>query len=155
LPCGFCLITVARDRDSDSERLFYFGRVSFFTVARDSRRLLYFGRVILWSPYVVGRPYIFSCCDFYLSFFPGLISATGDWMSTWCGLSANLECMSEMCGTRLAANTGRKKSSFWHHRTTLSGCIFATKARIHNRKKTCLAAIPPPHVLVIWRTSAY
>jgi len=24
-----------------------------------------------------------------------------------CGLSANLECMSEMCGTRLAGNTER------------------------------------------------
>jgi len=27
---------------------------------------------------------------------------------TWCGLSANLECRSEMCCTRLAENTGRK-----------------------------------------------
>jgi len=27
---------------------------------------------------------------------------------TWCGLSANLECRSEMCGTRLAENTGCK-----------------------------------------------
>jgi len=38
----------------------------------------------------------------------------------------------------LAANTGRKKSCqkspFWHHRTTLSGHIFATKALIDNRK---------------------
>ena len=45
-----------------------------------------------------------------------------------------------MCGTRLAANTGRKKSSFWHHRTTLSGYIFATKACIHNRKKNLLSS---------------
>jgi len=28
---------------------------------------------------------------------------------TWCGLSANLECMSEMCGTRLTENAGPKK----------------------------------------------
>jgi len=28
---------------------------------------------------------------------------------TWCDLSANLECRSEMHCTRLAANTGRKK----------------------------------------------
>jgi len=27
---------------------------------------------------------------------------------TWCGLSANLECISEMCCTRLAENTGYK-----------------------------------------------
>ena len=46
--------------------------------------------------------------------------------------------MSETCGTRLAANTGRKKSSkspSGHHRTTSSGYIFATKARIDNREK--------------------
>jgi len=30
-----------------------------------------------------------------------------------------------------------QKSPFGHHRTTLSGYIFATKARIDNRKKTC------------------
>jgi len=54
---------------------------------------------------------------------------------TWCGLSANLECRSEMCCTRLAENTGCKKSPSWHHRTILSGYIFATKARIDNRKK--------------------
>ena len=34
-----------------------------------------------------------------------------------------------------SANTGRKNSPFWHHRTTLSGCIFAAKACIDNRKK--------------------
>jgi len=28
---------------------------------------------------------------------------------TWCGLSTNLECRSEMCCTRLAANAGPKK----------------------------------------------
>jgi len=31
---------------------------------------------------------------------------------TWCGLSANLECMSEMCCTRLAENTGRKNRHY-------------------------------------------
>ena len=40
----------------------------------------------LWSPYVIGRPYIFSCCFFFffflLLFFPRLISAVGDWMFT-------------------------------------------------------------------------
>ena len=38
---------------------------------------------------------------------------------------------------RLTVNTGRKsrqKSASGHHRTTLSGYIFATKARIDNRK---------------------
>jgi len=31
----------------------------------------------------------------------------------------------------------RKKSPSAHHRTTLSGCVFATEACIDNRKKTC------------------
>jgi len=35
---------------------------------------------LLWSPYVIGRTIIFSCCDLF--FFPRLISAVGDWMST-------------------------------------------------------------------------
>jgi len=56
---------------------------------------------------------------------------------TRCGLSANLECRSQMYCTRLAESTGRKKSPFWHHRTTLSSCIFAAKACIDNRKKNC------------------
>jgi len=39
-----------------------------------------------------------------------------------------------MCCTRLAENTGRKKSPFGHHRTSLIGYIFATKACIDNRE---------------------
>jgi len=41
---------------------------------------------LLWPPYVIGADIIFLPCDFYLlsssSFFPRLISAVGDWMST-------------------------------------------------------------------------
>ena len=37
----------------------------------------------------------------------------------------------------------RQKSPAEHHRTNLSGYIFATKAGIDNRQKTCLAAICP------------
>ena len=40
-----------------------------------------------------------------------------------------------MCCTRLAGNAGPKKSPSGHHRTTLSGYIFAIKAHIDNRKK--------------------
>jgi len=67
--------------------------------------------------------------------------------------SANLECMSEMFCTRLAENTGRKKSPSRHHRTTLSGCVFATKACINNREKA-VKQQSRPHVPAIWRTSA-
>jgi len=54
---------------------------------------------------------------------------------TWCGLSANLECMSEICCTWFAHNTDHKNSPSVHHRTTLSGYIFATKACIDSWKK--------------------
>jgi len=46
-------------------------------------------------------------------FFPRLFSPVGEigclpYFHTWCGLSANLECMSEMCCAWLAGNAGRK-----------------------------------------------
>jgi len=84
---------------------------------------------------------VVSSSSFFF-FFPRLILAVGDWMflpylSTRCGLSANLGCSSETCCTRLAGNTGpnkRQNSPSGHHRTNLSGYIFATKAHIDNRK---------------------
>jgi len=78
-------------------------------------------------------------------FFPRLFSAVADWMytvpyfRTCCDLSANLGCRSETCCTRLAEKCTTQKiaknSPSAHHRTTLSGYIFATKARIDNEKK--------------------
>jgi len=57
-------------------------------------------------------------------------------------VSANLECRSDMCCTWLAENTGcknyAKKLPSEHHRTTLSSCIFATKACIDNWKNNLL-----------------
>ena len=41
--------------------------------------LLHGTLVLLWSPYVIGRPYVVTI---FLSFFPRLISAVGDRMST-------------------------------------------------------------------------
>ena len=49
------------------------------------------------------------------------ITAVGHWMSTtWCGLSANLECMSEMCCTPLAENTGRQNEAKSRHLRTIA-----------------------------------
>ena len=70
----------------------------------------------LWPPYEIGQAIIFLPCGFFLSFFvfssPHLSGRRLDvlpYFHTWCDLSANLECMSEMCCTRLTGNTGRKK----------------------------------------------
>jgi len=64
---------------------------SFFMAALRSRCGHYIS--ILW---------FLSSFSFFFS--SPIISAVAD----WCGLSANLECRSEMCCTRLAGNTGRK-----------------------------------------------
>jgi len=68
--------------------------------------------------------HIFALWFLFLSIFfiHRLFSAVADWMSTmayfhtWCGLSANLGCRSEMCCAWLAENTGRKtgqKFAIW------------------------------------------
>jgi len=88
------------------------------------------GLVHLWSPYVIEQTvYIFSSCrlSFFLLFSSPNLSGRRlnvcHTFHTWCGFSANLECRSEMCCTRLAENTGTKtiakKSPSGHHRTTL------------------------------------
>jgi len=98
----------------------------------------------LWPPCVADADIIFLPCGFFLSFLFLALSQRPQigclpYFHTWCGPGANLECRSEMCCMRLAGNTGRKndakKSPSVHHRTTLSGYIFATEARIDNRKK--------------------
>jgi len=63
-------------------------------------------------------------CGFCLSsffFFPCLISAVGDWT---------------------------QKIAIWHHRTTLSGCIFAAKACIDNPEKNIDTSSTRPHNMV-------
>jgi len=135
-------------------------------------RSLAFSLCMLCPP-VADADITFLPCDFYLSIFfiPRLISAVGclPYCDTWCGLSATLECMSETCCTRLAGNTARKKSPSAHRRTTLSGYIFVTKARIDNRKKVLNSSISPtcPYNMVnfgpltaeifwrVWGTPAY
>jgi len=85
--------------------------------ANDAYVLLFM--VALWNR--AWRPLYFhpvvSSIFLLLSFFPRLISAVADWMSTilphmvWpCGPSVNLECRSEMWCARLAGNAGPKKS---------------------------------------------
>ena len=60
---------------------------------------------------------------------------------TWCGLSANLECRSEMCCTWLAENKERKNYAKFRHLRTIAQlcraiCSQRRDACIDNRKKT-------------------
>jgi len=80
---------------------------------------------LIMAAYGIGRPLYFHpvvssifLLSFFLPFFPRLISAAADWMSTILPhyLSANLGRRSEMCCTLLAENTGRKnrqKFAIW------------------------------------------
>jgi len=103
--------------------------VCLFEPLKDAYLIHYYGR----PAYGMRTLYFCPVVSIFL-FFPRLISAVADWMSTillhMVCLSANLECRSEMCCMWLAGNTGRKKSPSAHHGTTLPGYIVATKAGI-------------------------
>jgi len=116
---------------------------------------------LLWLPCIADADIIFSSCGFFffLLFFHRRVSVITDWMSTilphmmwkdgmlvsWSltslfstnmAISETMDGMSEVCCLQLTENTGCKESPSGHHRTTLSSCIFVTKACICNRKKT-------------------
>jgi len=94
------------------------------------------GKLMLFMKRLIMAALRSRCQMRTLHFCPLSILAVADWRClpyfyTWCGLSANLECRSEMCCTGLAGNAGPKNSQnspSGHHRTTLSGHIFSTKA---------------------------
>jgi len=112
--------------------------------------------VFIWLLYVsIFMVALYFCpvvsIFFLLSFFfpsPNLSGRRLDvyHTSTHSVACANLECMSEICCKRLAENTGCKKSPFWHHRTTLSGCIFPAEACIDNREKKLVKQQYLPHM---------
>jgi len=51
---------------------------------------------------------------------------------TWCGHSANLECRSEMCCTRLAGNTGRKNDAKNRHLGTIAQICWAIFSQLRH-----------------------
>ena len=124
---------------SDTYKIFLNLNMKFFEVCEQTDRLT---DMLIVYGHIYFHPVV--CSSFFFSFLTSSQrSEIGclPYFHTWCGLSANLGCRSETCCTRLAGNAGRKKiakkSLSAHHRTTLSGYIFATKARIDNWKKTC------------------
>ena len=100
---------------------------------------------LLWSPYGIGQTIIFSSCGFFLSIYllsvffssPNLSDLALDVYHTSTHGVAVMQVWNERHVARRKCRTqkGCQKSPSGHHRTTLSGYIFATKARIDNRKK--------------------
>jgi len=54
------------------------------------------------------------------------------YFNTWCGLSVNLECMSEMCCTQLAENTERKKVAKNRHLGTIAQLCRAISSQLRH-----------------------
>jgi len=85
--------------------------------------------------------YIFALWFLLPSFFPRLISVVAEWMSTilqhmvWLKCEFRMQAWNVLHAARWKYRTQKmaKKSPSGHHRTTSSGYIFATKARIDNR----------------------
>jgi len=102
-----------------------------------------------WAAITLGIGQHFSS-SFFLAYSQRSQIGCLPYFHTWCGLSANLECRSEVCCMRLAESTGRKNSPSAHHRISLSGYIFATKACIDNRKELLKSNISStcPHNMV-------
>ena len=89
--------------------------------------------------------YFCPVVSFYLSFFYSSPNLSGCRLDvyhtsfrTWCGLSANLECRSEMCCTRLAGNTGHKNDSKNRHLGTITQLCRAISSKLG-------------HVSTIWK----
>jgi len=77
-----------------------------------------------------AQPPIFGPClssfFFFLAYSQRSEIGCLSYFYTWCGLSANLECRSEMCCMRLAGNTGRKN----RHLCTITQLCQATCSQL-------------------------
>ena len=116
---------------------------------------IYFHPVVcssLWSPYGTGQTIISLPCGFflwppcaanayiifcsvsifwfYLVFQRSEIGCLPHHFHIWCGLSANLDCTFEMCCTRLAENTGHKKSPNNRHQSTITQLCRAISSQL-------------------------
>ena len=72
----------------------------------------------------------------FLLFLPRLILAVVNWMSTilphMVGLSANLDCRSEMCCTLLAGNTGCKNDAKNHRLRNITQLCWAISSQLRH-----------------------
>ena len=110
-------------------------------------RTLMCRRQLLWPPNRAGHHILqlWFLSSFFFFFYPRLFSAVADGMSTilphmvWLYCEFRMHVWNVVHAARWKCRTqkNRQKLPSGHHRTTLSGCIFATTACIDNQKKTC------------------
>ena len=114
-----CFCTTWQNRET--QRSHFFTQTLHQCISRIQPIAAWFFMVALWNRADHIYFHAVVCSFFFFLFFiPRLISAAADW------LSAILPHRTQK---------SRQKSPSGHHRTTLSGYIFATKARIDNWKK--------------------
>ena len=113
--------------------------------------------------YVIRQTIYIFIPSFVLFFFPRLISAVGDWMfailphMAWPYCEFRMQVWNVLYAARWKSRTQKiaKKSPSGHHRTTLWGYVFATKACIDDRKKKLVKQQYVLDVPTIWWTSAH
>jgi len=132
----------------------------FFSYSRSHAHSNVFFLAALWN--IQGRPLYFlsmwflpsSSSSFFLSVFlaysqPSQIGCL-PYTSTHDVALVRIYDAGLKCDARGSQKIAKNSPSA-HHRTTLSGYIYATKARIDNRKNVLNSnSIPPPHVLTIY-----
>ena len=82
--------------------------------------------------YILQLWFLSSSFFFFLTYSQRLQIVCLPYFHTWCGLSANLECRSEMCCTRLAENTGRKKLATNRHLRTIAQFCQAISSQLRH-----------------------
>ena len=95
--------------------------------------------------YICALWFVSSSLFFFSS--PNIGGRRLDVYHTWCGPSANLECRSEMCCTRLAGNAGPKKSPKIRHLGTIAQLCRTISSQlrhtIDNRKNLLNSSVSP------------
>jgi len=69
---------------------------------------------------------------------------------TWCGLSANLECRSEMCCTWLAENTGRENDAKNRHLGTIPQFCRAISSQLRHVSTIGKKLVKQQYLLHTW-----
>jgi len=90
---------------------------------------------LLWPPCIADADVIFLPCGFFffsLAQSQQLQTGCLPYFHTWCGLSANFRCRSEMCCKRLHGNAGRKKVAKNRHLGTIAQLCWAISLQLRH-----------------------